>query len=161
MGFIFRAFHAPMERLRSPAGMPTKVPYVFATMLRKLLRDWGPDYVGVVFDAPGKTFRDELFEQYKAQRPPMPEDLAVQLPFVRRVCEAMRLPILEYRGYEADDVIGALTRQGAEQGLEVFIVTSDKDMMQLVTSTPPRAGGGQVRVLNPQKGDLLVDAQKV
>jgi len=157
MGFIFRAFHAPMERLRSPSGMPTKVPYLFATMLRKLLRDWKPDYVGVVFDTTGPTFRDKLYDQYKAQRPPMPEDLSIQLPYVRRLCEAMRLPILEYQGYEADDVIGGLSRQGAEKKLEVFIVTSDKDMMQLV--------GGPVSVLRPgagpSKSDLVVDAEKV
>jgi DNA polymerase-1 len=157
MGFLYRALHAPMERLQSPAGLPTKVPYVFANMLRRLLKDWQPDYLGVVFDAPGRTFRDDLFAQYKAQRPPMPDDLKIQLPFVRRMCEAMRLPILEQPGYEADDVIGALARQGATQGLEVYIVTSDKDMLQLV--------GGPVKVIRPtagsSRGDILVDAPQV
>ncbi len=155
MGFIFRAYYAPMERLRSPSGMPTKVPYVFANMLRRLMKDFEPDYLAVVFDHSAPTFRDKLFAQYKAQRPPMPDDLSVQLPFVRKLCEAMRLPILEYAGYEADDVIGALARQAAEQGLEVFIVTSDKDMLQLVRASPP------VRVLIPTKGDLVVDTAKV
>jgi len=153
MGFLFRAYHAPMERLRSPKGVPTKVTYVFANMLRKLRKDWQPDYLGVVFDVAAPTFRDKLFAAYKAQRPPMPEDLSVQLPDVRRLCEAMRLPIVEYQGYEADDVIGALARQAAGQDLEVFIVTSDKDMLQLV--------GGPVRVLIPTKNDLLVDERKV
>jgi DNA polymerase-1 len=157
MGFLYRALHAPMERLQSPAGLPTKVPYVFANMLRRLLKDWQPDYLGVVFDAPGRTFRDDLFAQYKAQRPPMPDDLKIQIPFVRRMCEAMRLPILEQQGYEADDVIGALARQGAAQGLDVYIVTSDKDMLQLV--------GGPVRVIRPSagmaRGDILVDAPQV
>jgi len=153
MGYVFRAFYAQMERLASPTGLPTKVPYLFATMVRRLLKDWQPDYFAVVFDVAGPTFRDELFAAYKAQRPPMPEDLSVQLPYVRRLCEAMRLPILEYQGYEADDVIGALARQAAEKNLEVFIVTGDKDMMQLV--------GGPVRVLNPGKGDLIIDAAKV
>jgi DNA polymerase-1 len=153
MGFIFRAYHAPMERLRSPAGMPTKVPYVFANMLRRLVRERAPDYLAVVFDTPEPTFRDELFAAYKAERPPMPEDLAVQLPYVRRVCEAMRLPIVERPGYEADDVIGALARQAAARGMEVVIVTSDKDMLQLV--------GGPVRVFIPTKNDLDVDAKKV
>ena len=122
-------------------------------MVRKLVKDWKPDYLGVVFDVNAPTFRDKLFAEYKAQRPPMPEDLAVQIPFVRRFCDAMRLPILEYPGYEADDVIGTLAVQAAKKDLDVFIVTSDKDLMQLV--------GGRVRVLSPAKGDLVVDAAKV
>ncbi|HWZ53394.1 MAG TPA: DNA polymerase I [Candidatus Acidoferrales bacterium] len=154
MGYIFRAFYAPMPmRLRNAAGVPTNVPYVFANMIRKLLKDWKPDYLGVVFDVSAPTFRDKLFADYKAQRQPMPEDLALQLPFVRRYCEAMRLPMLEYPGYEADDVIGALAKQAETEDLDVYIVTSDKDLMQLV--------GGRVRMLNPAKGDLLIDAKKV
>jgi DNA polymerase I len=157
MGFIFRAYFAPMARLNSPAGVPTKVPYLFSNMLRKLQKEHTPDYLAVVFDTKEPTFRDKLFDKYKAQRPPMPEDLSVQLPYVRRMCEAMCLPILEYPGFEADDVIGALSRQGAKKGLDVSIVTSDKDMMQLV--------GGSVRVLRPGAGpdktDLVVDAAKV
>ena len=154
MGYIFRAFYAPMPmRLRNAAGVPTNVPYVFANMIRKLLKEWKPDYLGVVFDVSAPTFRDKLFADYKAQRQPMPEDLALQLPFVRRYCEAMRLPMLEYPGYEADDVIGALAKQAETEDLDVYIVTSDKDLMQLV--------GGRVRMLNPAKGDLLIDAKKV
>jgi DNA polymerase-1 len=157
MGFIFRAYFAPMARLNSPAGVPTKVPYLFSNMLRKLQKEHAPDYLAVVFDTKEPTFRDKLFDKYKAQRPPMPEDLSVQLPYVRRMCEAMCLPILEYPGFEADDVIGALSKQGAKKGLDVSIVTSDKDMMQLV--------GGSVRVLRPGAGpdktDLVVDAAKV
>jgi len=157
MGFIFRAYFAPMARLNSPAGVPTKVPYLFSNMLRKLAKEHAPDYLAVVFDTKEPTFRDKLFDKYKAKRPPMPEDLSVQLPYVRRMCEAMRLPILEYPGFEADDVIGALSKQAAKKGLDVSIVTSDKDMMQLV--------GGNVRVLRPGAGpdktDLVVDAAKV
>jgi DNA polymerase I len=157
MGFIFRAYFAPMARLSSPSGVPTKVPYLFSNMLRKLMKDHSPDYLGVVFDTSKPTFRDKLFDKYKAQRPPMPDELAMQLPYVRRMCAAMRLPILEYDGFEADDVIGALARQAEKQGLDVSIVTSDKDMMQLV--------GGNVRVLRPggapDKSDLVVDATKV
>src|SRR6204780_2723853 len=127
MGYIFRAFFAPMDRLQTAAGIPTKVPYLFATMMRRLLKnkDLLPDYVAVVFDVSAPTFRDKLFAEYKAQRPPMPEDLSVQIPFVRRYCAAMRLPILEYPGFEADDVIGSLARQAAEKKMEVFIITSD------------------------------------
>jgi DNA polymerase-1 len=154
MGYIFRAFYAPMPmRLRNAAGVPTNVPYVFANMVRKLLKDWKPDYLGVVFDVSAPTFRDKLFADYKAQRQPMPEDLALQLPFVRRYCEAMRLPMLQYPGYEADDIIGALAKQAEKEDLDVYIVTSDKDLMQLV--------GGRVLMLNPAKGDLLIDAKKV
>lgn len=154
MGYIFRAFYAPMpQRLRSPSGVPTNVPYLFSNMIRKLVKDWNPDYLGVVYDTPEPTFRDKLFDAYKAQRPPMPDDLALQLPYVRRYCEAMRLPILEHPGYEADDVIAALAHQAAKKNLEVFIVTSDKDLMQLV--------GGKIKILNPSKGDLLIDAKKV
>jgi DNA polymerase-1 len=157
MGFIFRAFFAPMGRLNSPQGIPTKVPYLFSNMLRKLAKEHAPDYLAVVFDTPEPTFRDKLFDKYKAKRPPMPEDLSVQLPYVRRMCEAMRLPILEFPGFEADDVIGALAKQAAKKDMEVSIVTSDKDMMQLV--------GGKVRVLRPGAGpnktDLVVDAAKV
>ncbi|MFZ3244115.1 MAG: PIN domain-containing protein, partial [Candidatus Acidiferrales bacterium] len=112
MGYIFRAYHAPMERLQTRDGTPTKVPYLFATMMRRLLesKTLKPDYLAVVYDVLAPTFRDKLFTQYKAQRPPMPDDLAVQLPFVRRYCEAMRFPIVELAGYEADDVIASLAR---------------------------------------------------
>jgi len=154
MGYIFRAYFAPMERLQS-GGVPTKVPYLFATMMRRLLnnKERRPDYLAVVYDHSAPTFRDKIFAAYKAQRPPMPDELSIQMPFVRRYCEAMRLPILEYPGYEADDVIGSLARQARQENLEVFIVTSDKDLMQLV--------GGPVRLLNPTKGDLIVDEKMV
>lgn len=155
MGYIFRAYHAPMERLQTRAGVPTKVPYLFATMMRRLLesKTLKPDYLAVVYDVMAPTFRDKLFAQYKAQRPPMPDDLSVQLPFVRRYCEAMRFPIIEVAGYEADDVIAALAKQATTQDMDTYIVTADKDMMQLV--------GGPVRIFNPTKGDLLVDEKKV
>jgi DNA polymerase I len=153
MGFIFRAFFAPMERLRSPSGMPTKVPYLFVQMLKRLMRDYQPDYLAVAFDLPEPTFRDKLFAEYKAKRPPMPGDLAMQLPYVKRLCEALRLPILAVPGYEADDVIGTLADQAAKRKLDVYLITSDKDFMQLV--------GGNIRVMNPSKQDLLIDEAKV
>jgi DNA polymerase-1 len=159
MGFVFRAFFAPMERLRSPSGLPTKVPYLFSNMVRKLLREWQPDYLAVVMDTEKPTFRDELYKEYKAQRPPMPEDLSVQLPYVRRVCEAMRLPVVARDGFEADDVIGTLSRQAASRGLEVIVVTGDKDMLQLVSGAEEPDRG--IRVLNPSKSDALIDAKKV
>ena len=146
-----------MGRLNNAAGLPTKVPYLFSNMLRKITKEWKPDYIAVVFDPAGPTFRDKLFTEYKAHRPPMPDELSVQLPYVRRLCEAMRLPMIEVPGFEADDVIGALAQQAARHNFDVYIVTSDKDMMQLV--------GGRVFVLRPGhggvKGDLLVDSAKV
>src|SRR5712664_4288867 len=157
MAHIYRAFFAPMNRMNAPSGIPTKVPFLFANILRRLLKDYRPDYLGIVFDTKGPTFRDKLFEKYKAQRPPMPDDLSVQIPYVRKLCEAMHLPILEFQGYEADDVIGALAAQGAKKQLEVLIVSNDKDMMQLV--------GMSVRTLRTGSGgakaDIIVDEKKV
>src|SRR6204780_3301385 len=155
MGYIFRAFFAPMERLQTSGGIPTKVPYLFATMMRRLLNNKNrrPDFPAGVYHHPSPTVRDKLFASYKAQRPPMPDELSIQMPFVRRYCEAVRLPILEFAGFEADDVIGTLARQATEQNLEVVVVTADKDLLQLV--------GGPVRVLNPQKSDALLDEKAV
>src|SRR5262249_39888152 len=100
MGYIFRAFYAPMDRLQTAARVPTKVPYLFATMLRRILKskEFAPHYIAVVFDHSAPTFRDKLFAQYKAQRAPMPNELALQIPFVRRYCAAMHLPIIEVPG---------------------------------------------------------------
>src|SRR5712691_7434544 len=157
MAHIYRAFYAPMVRMNAPSGIPTKVPFLFSNILRRLLKDYQPDYLGIVFDTKGPTFRDMLFEKYKAQRPPMPDDLSVQVPYVRKLCEAMRMPILEFQGYEADDVIGAMATQAAKKRLEVLIVTNDKDMMQLVNDG--------VRVLRTGSGgakaDVIVDMAKV
>jgi DNA polymerase I len=157
MAHIYRAFYAPMNRMNAPSGIPTKVTFLFANILRRLIKDYQPDYLGIVFDTKGPTFRDKLFEKYKAQRPPMPDELSVQIPYVRKLCEAMRLPILEFQGYEADDVIGALATQGAKKQLEVLIISNDKDMMQLV--------GKNVRTLRTGSGgakaDIIVDEKKV
>jgi len=158
MAHIYRAFFAPMPmRLTGPGGVPTNVPYLFGNILRRLIKDYQPDYIGIVFDPPGATFRDKLFEKYKAQRQPMPDEMRVQLPFVKRLCEAMRLPILEVKGYEADDVIGTMALKASKQNFEVLIVSNDKDMMQLV--------GKNVRTLRTgsggAKGDIIVDEKKV
>lgn len=154
MGFIFRAYFVPIQQqMRSQTGVPTKVTFLFNNMLRRLQREFSPDYLAVVFDRSEPTFRDKLFAEYKAQRPPMPDELSVQLPYVRRLCEALRLAILEQPGYEADDIIGTLAKQASKRKLDVYLVTSDKDFLQLV--------GGPVRVLIPTKQDLLVDEAKV
>ena len=157
MAHIYRAFYAPMVRMNAPSGIPTKVPFLFANIVRRLIKDYQPEYIGVVFDTSKPTFRDKLFEAYKAQRPPMPDEMSMQLPYVRRLCEAMSLPILELDGFEADDVIGTVAKQAANKKLDVFVISNDKDMMQLVNSG--------VRVLRTGSGgakaDTLVDAKKV
>jgi len=157
MAHIYRAFYAPMVRMNAPSGVPTKVPFLFANILRRIVKDYEPDYLGVVFDTKGPTFRDKLFEKYKAQRPPMPDELSLQIPFVRRFCEAMRLPILEFHGYEADDVLGAMAKQASKKKIEVLLITNDKDMMQLVNDSVRilRTGSGGA------KADVFVDEKKV
>ena len=176
MSFIFRAYHA-MQRARpmsTRTGVPTAAAYVFTNMIKKLRQDFEPKYFAAVFDVSGKVFRDERaqaigtlrkwnsktqsfddvsYEGYKAKREAMPPDLRQQIPFIRRSLEVFRIPILEMEGFEADDVIGTLAREAAEAGHEVFIVSSDKDMMQLVND--------RVRILNPQKDNLILDPAKV
>lgn len=172
MAFIFRAYHA-MQRSRpmsTRGGLPTAATYVFVNMIKKLRQDFAPQYFAAVFDLSGEVFRDErartmgplrkwnsktqsfdeiTYEGYKANREAMPEDLRRQIPYIRRALEALRIPILAAQGFEADDVIGTLARQAAEHEHEVFIVSGDKDMMQLVTP--------QVKILNPQKDNLVLD----
>jgi DNA polymerase-1 len=176
MSFIFRAYHA-MARQRpmsTKKGVPTAATYVFVNMLRKLRADFNPEYLAAVFDVAGPTFRDEQAKAvtsvrkfdiktqtfkdveylgYKAQRAEMPHDLVQQVPYIRRALEAYRIPILESQGFEADDVIGTLGRKAAAQSFQVFVVSSDKDMLQLVND--------KVCVLNPPKDNLICDADKV
>ncbi|MDA8019688.1 MAG: DNA polymerase I [Thermoanaerobaculia bacterium] len=129
---IFRAYYA-IRGLSSSRGEPTNAVFGFLQMLRKLLRDEDPEYVGVAFDVSSATVRKEKFEGYKAQRKPMPEDLRPQIPWVRQLLEAFRIPILEMEKYEADDVIGTLSHKAVAAGFEVIVVSPDKDLMQLVT----------------------------
>jgi DNA polymerase-1 len=176
MSFIFRAYHA-MQRSRpmsTRSGLPTAATYVFVNMIKKLRQDFDPHYFAAVFDPSGEVFRDERarsletlrkwngktqsfedvsYDGYKANRESMPEDLRRQIPYIRRSLEALHIPILEAAGFEADDVIGTLAREAAERGHEVFIVSGDKDMMQLVTE--------RVKILNPQKDNLVLDPAKV
>jgi DNA polymerase I len=158
MNLVFRAFFAPMQMaLVSSAGMPTKAIYIFLRTLRKILKDYRPEHVAVVFDLAAPTFRDKLFETYKANRPAFPEDLTVQLPYVRRFCRALGIPVVEKEGFEADDVIGTLAQQGAVKGMDVMIVTGDEDLFQLVHD--------RIRVLKPARGanevETLCDEAKV
>ncbi len=148
-GQIHRAFHA-IRGLATSKGLPTNATYGFTTMLRKLLEDERPEHVVVLFDPPGKTLRHQEYAEYKANRPKMDDALAVQLPYIRRVCEALRMPVVEVAGYEADDTIATLARQAVEQGLRVVVVSADKDLLQLVTEdvvvlNPGREGSGSTR----------------
>jgi DNA polymerase-1 len=176
MSFIFRAYHA-MARQRpmsTKTGIPTAATYVFVNMLRKLRDDFSPEYLAAVFDVGAPTFRDQqagtittvrkfdirtqTFKEveyggYKANRAEMPPDLAQQIPYIRRALEAYRIPILQMEGYEADDVIGTLARKAVDESHPVFVVSSDKDMLQLVND--------RVLVLNPPKDNLICDAAKV
>ncbi len=176
MSFIFRAYHA-MARQRpmsTKTGIPTSATFVFVNMLRKLRADFAPQYLAAVFDVAAPTFRDEqataitslrkfdaktqafvdvAYDGYKANRAAMPDDLAQQVPYIRRALEAYRIPMLEASGFEADDVIGTLARKAVDAGYSVFVVSSDKDMMQLVSD--------RICVLNPPKDNLICDAAKV
>src|SRR6266542_2040346 len=152
MSDIYRAYHA-LPNLGNSKGMPTGAIFGFTSMMRKLIQDKKPDYIGVAFDLEGPTVRHEKYEEYKATRKPMPEDLVQQVPYIRRVCEAFRVPVIGYPGYEADDVIGTLAKKAAEKGLDVIIVTIDKDILQLVSD--------HIKVLDPRKENLILDAQKV
>jgi DNA polymerase I len=176
MSFIFRAYHA-MARQRpmsTKTGVPTAATYVFVNMLRKLRDDFSPDYLAAVFDVGAPTIRNQQAEAittirkfdiktqtfkeaqyggYKANRAEMPGDLVQQIPYIRRALEGYRIPILQLEGYEADDVIGTLARKAAAESYPVFVVSSDKDMLQLVND--------KVQVLNPPKDNLICDVAKV
>ncbi len=155
---MYRAYHAPVRTaegtlLRNTQGLPTNAVYIFVTMLRKLLKEHRPELIAASFDLPGRTFRDELAADYKANRRPMPDDLAAQIPLVHRACEALGVPIITHERYEADDVIGTMAVRAAEAGYRVAIVTGDKDFFQLV-----RDG---VRVFNPRDEGAWYDAAAV
>ena len=134
-------------------GLPTAAIYVFVNMLRKLRDDFSPEYLAAVFDVAAPTFRDQQYKEYKANRTEMPGDLAQQIPYIRKALVAYRIPILEMPGYEADDVIGTLATKAVAENRDVYVVSSDKDMLQLVND--------RVHVLNPPKDNLICDAAKV
>jgi DNA polymerase-1 len=155
---MYRAYHAPVRTaegtlLRNAQGQPTNAVYIFVTMLRKLLKEHRPELIAASFDLPGRTFRDELASDYKANRRPMPDDLAAQIPLVHRACEALGVPIITHERYEADDVIGTMAVRAAEAGYRVAIVTGDKDFFQLV-----RNG---IRVFNPRDDGAWYDGAAV
>src|SRR6266851_8048440 len=136
MSHIFRAFYAPLANRAAPLanskGQVTQAVFIFTNMLRKLIQDEQPKYIAAIFESKEKTFRHETFTDYKANRQEMPDDLASQLPYIKRLCEAYNVPMISVSGFEADDVIGALAVQAAEKNLQAVIVSNDKDMCQLV-----------------------------
>jgi DNA polymerase-1 len=155
---MYRAYHAPVRTaeggfLRNAQGRPTNAVYIFVTMLRKLMNDHQPEYIAASFDLPGRTFRDDLVSDYKANRAPMPDELAEQIPMVHAACEALGVPILTSERYEADDVIGTLATKAVAAGFEVAIVTGDKDFFQLVHDG--------IKVYNPKEEGTWYDAAGV
>ena len=156
-GFIFRAYHARARSgappMRTASGLSTEAVFIFHNMLRKLMASFKPDYIAAIFESSAPTFRSEQFAEYKANRTEMPPDLAEQIPYIRRLIETMHIPVLEFSGYEADDVIGAIAWREPVKPLEVVIVSSDKDMLQLVNK--------RVFMLNPMKDDEWYDEAKV
>ena len=143
---LYRAFYA-LKGLTTPDGRPSNAVYGFTAMIRKLLQDHAPEYLAVTFDVPGPTFRDEMFPEYKATRQRPPDEFRAQVPMAYDVLEAMQVPILTKPGYEADDVFGTVAREAAEQGIEVFIVTGDKDAQQLLNS--------RIRILDTMKDVVM------
>src|SRR3954453_6585918 len=158
---IFRGFYS-LRNLPNSKGEPPNAVYGFVTMLKKLLREESPELIGVALEG-GRTFRSEKFEEYKANRAPMPEDLASQLPWIRRVLEAYRIPTLELAGYEADDVLGTLSCRAAEAGYEVVLVSADKDLMQLVEPRVSMYHTGRNKLYGPKdvEEDFGVAPEKV
>lgn len=144
--YLYRAFHA-LPPLTNAQGLPTGAVYGVVNMLRKLLKDIAPEHIAVVFDAKGKTFRDDIYPEYKANRPPMPDDLRLQVEPLHNIVRAMGLPLLLVDGVEADDVIGTLAKQAEEEGHFVLISTGDKDMAQLVSE--------KVTLVNTMSGSYL------
>ncbi len=148
---IYRSYYA-IRNLRSSKGFPTNAIYGFISMINKLLRENPPDYIAVAFDVSRKTFRNEIYEKYKAQRPPMPDELLKQIPLIKEFLKAYKIPILELENFEADDVIGTLSSLAKEKEVQVIIVTGDKDFYQLVDEN--------TFIFNPSK-DELFDREKV
>ncbi|MEK7206626.1 MAG: DNA polymerase I [Pseudomonadota bacterium] len=149
--YLYRAFHA-MPSLTNSRGEPTGAVYGVVNMLRRLLADYAPRYIAVVFDAKGRTFRDDIYAEYKANRPPMPDELSAQIVSLHEIVRALGLPLLQIQGVEADDVIGTLAQQAAADGLDTLISTGDKDMAQLVNA--------QVHLVDTMK-DVVYDREAV
>jgi DNA polymerase-1 len=150
--YAYRSYYA-IRGLANSQGTPTNAVFGFANTLNKLIADFSPDYLLVAFDAPGPTFRHEKYVEYKSHRKPMPDDLATQIPLIKELISAFRIPTLEKEGFEADDIMGTLALRAQEAGLEVYLVTGDKDMFQLVNQ--------DVKILHTHKNNKIYDRQQV
>jgi len=148
---LYRSYYA-IQRLSTSQGFPTNAIYGFLNTLRKIQEQEKPEYLGIVFDTGRPTLRHKAFEAYKAQRKPMPDDLQAQVPVLKKVIQALRIPLFEYENYEADDVLASLSRLAAEKGIQTIIVTTDKDLFQLVDH--------RTLIYNPAK-DIYLDPEKV
>ena len=144
--YVHRAYHA-VRNLSNSKGLPTNAIFGFSRMILKLLDEKKPSLMAVVLDAKGPTFRHEIFKEYKANRPPMPEDLQVQIPYIKKVLRGLNLKMLERQGYEADDVIATLARVGEERGYRVIVISGDKDFRQILSPA--------VALLDSMKDSLL------
>jgi DNA polymerase-1 len=151
MSQAYRAYFA-IRGLASSQGLPTNAVYGFAIMLKRVLEKFPPEYISVALDSPEPTTRHAQYDLYKATRKKMPSDLAQQIPYIRRFCEAMRIPVLQFPGHEADDIIGSVCTQAVQAGLYPVVVTLDKDLYQLVDT---------ILILNTSKDDMIVDREKV
>ncbi len=149
--YIHRAFHA-IRGLTNSSGLATNAAFGFTRMVLKLLQDREPMYIGMFFDARGPTFRHDIYPEYKANRPPMPEDMAVQIPYIKEIVAALNLPVYEMQGYEADDLMGTVSRLAEGAGCSVVMVTGDKDFLQLVTE--------RVSIWDPMK-DKTIDLRTI
>ncbi|MCK4261868.1 hypothetical protein KAX00_02050 [bacterium] len=150
--YAYRAFYA-IKNLGTSKGKPTNAVYGFTRLLMKLVREERPDYLAVAFDLPAPTFRHKEFAEYKAQRPEMPDDLQSQIPLIKEVISAFNIPLFELEGYEADDILATLARRAEKEGMDVFILTPDKDILQIV--------GDSIKVLSFHKEGLIYDEDKV
>ncbi len=146
--YIHRAYHA-IRNLTNSRGLPTNAVFGFTRMLIKLMEDRNPQYMVILFDAKGPTFRHEVFAEYKANRPPMPDDMALQIPYIKEITSAFNLPQVEMQGFEADDLIGTLAQKAEKAGFEVVMVTGDKDFMQLVTKHISIWDPMKEKIINP------------
>lgn len=149
-GYIYRAFFA-LPKLINTKGLPSNAIYGFTNMMRKLINEEKPDYLAVAFDAKEKTFRHDSYQEYKIDRPEMPGDLQQQIPYIRKICEVLNLPVLQVSGYEADDVIATLMERCKEEHLVGVVVTSDKDLLQIVEAH------NEIYTMDPMKDYIVYD----
>ena len=150
--YAYRSFYAIRE-LKTKEGLPTNAVYGFTVSLTKILRMKKPDYIGVAFDLPEPTFRHKEFASYKANRPKMPDDLIVQFPILKEVIRAFSISIFELGGYEADDILATIAKEGEKNGFDIFVMSPDKDLLQIVTDN--------IRIIRPIKGDTVFDKEMV